>query len=92
MEAKKEPSLVEIIAYKDTWRQGLDSFISMLRSRFLLLKQLLAPTGSIYVHLDWHAVHYVKVLMDEIFGYETLRERDGLETSTIAAGDAHAVA
>ncbi len=70
VEARKEPSLVEIIAYKDTWRQGLDSFISMLRSRLLLLKQFLSPTGSIYVHLDWHAVHYVKVLMDEIFGYE----------------------
>ncbi len=70
VEAKKEPSLVEILAYKDTWRQGLDSFLSMLRERLLLLKDLLAPTGSIYVHLDWHAVHYVKVLMDEVFGYE----------------------
>ena len=70
VEAKKEPSLVEILAYKDTWRQGLDSFLSMLRERLVLLKELLASTGSIYVHLDWHAVHYVKVLMDEIFGYE----------------------
>jgi|GEM_PF-3129728 len=69
---KKEPSLVEILAYKDTWRQGLDSFLTMLRRRLELLKELLAPTGSIYVHLDWHAVHYVKVLMDEIFGYESL--------------------
>jgi DNA modification methylase len=70
VQAKKEPSLVEILAYKDTWRQGLDSFLSMLRERLVLLKDLLAPTGSIYVHLDWHAVHYVKVLMDDIFGYE----------------------
>ena len=70
VQARKEPSLVEIIAYKDTWRQGLDSFVSMLRARLVVLKQLLAPTGSIYVHLDWHASHYVKVLMDEIFGYE----------------------
>lgn len=71
--AKKEPSLVEILAYKDTWRQGLDSFLSMLRARLTLLKDLLAPTGSIYVHLDWHAVHYVKVLMDELFGYENFQ-------------------
>lgn len=70
VQAKKEPSLVELIAYKDTWRQGLDSFLSMLRARLVLLKELLSPTGSIYVHLDWHAVHYVKVMMDEIFGYE----------------------
>jgi hypothetical protein len=73
VEVKKEPSLVEILAYKDTWRQGLDSFLSMMRERLVLLRDLLAPTGSIYVHLDWHAVHYVKVLMDEIFGYENFR-------------------
>lgn len=68
--ATKEPSLVEILAYKDTWREGLDSFLSMIRARLVLLKDLLAPTGSIYVHLDWHAAHYVKVLMDEVFGYD----------------------
>lgn len=73
VQAKKEPSLVEILAYKDTWRQGLDTFLSMLRARLLLLKDLLAPTGCIYVHLDWHAAHYVKVLMDELFGYENFR-------------------
>lgn len=70
VQAKKEPSLVEILAYKDTWLQGLDSFLTMLRRRLELLKDLLAATGSIYVHLDWHAAHYVKVLMDEVFGYE----------------------
>lgn len=70
VQVKKEPSLVEVLAYKDTWRQGLDSFLTMLRRRLELLKELLAATGSIYVHLDWHAVHYVKVLMDELFGYE----------------------
>jgi adenine-specific DNA-methyltransferase len=73
VQVKKEPSLVEILAYKDTWRQGLDSFLTMLRRRLELLKEFLAPTGSIYVHLDWHAVHYVKVLMDEVFGYENFR-------------------
>jgi DNA modification methylase len=70
VQAKKEPSLVEHLAYRDTWRQGLDSFLSMLKRRLELLKELLAPSGSICVHLDWHAVHYVKVLMDELFGYE----------------------
>lgn len=73
VQAKKEPSLVEHLAYRDTWRQGLDSFLSMLKRRLELLKELLAPTGSIYVHLDWHAVHYVKVLMDELFGYERFK-------------------
>ncbi len=86
VQAKKEPSLVELIAYKDTWRQGLDSFLSMLRARLVLLKDLLAATGSIYVHLDWHAVHYVKVLMDEIFGYENFQHEIIWKRTTSRAG------
>jgi len=74
-------------AYKDTWRQGLDSFLSMLRERLLLLQQLLAPTGSIYVHLDWRTVHYVKVLMDEIFGHQAFID-EIVWRSTNAHGDA----
>ncbi|MFA5348982.1 MAG: site-specific DNA-methyltransferase [Candidatus Paceibacterota bacterium] len=65
----KEPTIIETIAYKDTWQNGLDSFLQMMRERLELMKDLLSPTGSIYVHLDWHAIHYVKVLMDEIFDY-----------------------
>lgn len=67
---EKLPTLIEEIAYKDTWKDGLDSYLSMMRDRLELLKRLLAPTGSIYVHCDWHAGHYLKVLMDEVFGYD----------------------
>lgn len=65
----KEPTIIETIAYKDTWQNGLDSFLQMMRERLELMKDLLSPTGSIYVHLDWHTSHYVKVLMDEVFDY-----------------------
>jgi len=65
----KEPTIIETIAYKDTWKNGLDSFLQMMRERLELMKDLLSNTGSIYLHLDWHTVHYVKVLMDEIFDY-----------------------
>jgi adenine-specific DNA-methyltransferase len=65
----KEPTIIETIVYKDTWQNGLDSFLQMMRERLLLMKDLLASNGSIYVHLDWHTVHYIKVLMDEIFDY-----------------------
>jgi len=41
--------------------------------RLVLMRELLAEDGSIYVHLDWHVGHYVKVMMDEIFGYENFR-------------------
>lgn len=61
------------LAYRDTWAGGLDEFLSMLRERLILLRELLADTGSIYVHLDRRASHYAKVLLDEIFGYDCFR-------------------
>jgi len=86
VQARKEPSLVEILAYKDTWRQGLDSFLLMMRERLILLKKFLAPTGSIYVHLDWHAAHYIKVLMDELFGYENFLAEIAWKRANARAG------
>lgn len=69
-EMTKEPSVIERLAYKDTWAGGTDSYLDMLYPRLQLMKRLLAPNGSIYVHLDWHVGHYVKVMMDEVFGKE----------------------
>lgn len=48
-------------------------FLEFLRKRLLLLKELLSDDGSIYIHLDWKKVHYVKVLADEIFGEENFQ-------------------
>jgi len=72
-EFTKEPSVIERLAYKDTWAGGTDSYLDMLYPRLQLMKRLLAPDGSIYVHLDWHVGHYVKVMMDEIFGKDNFR-------------------
>lgn len=44
------------------------SYLEMIAVRLMLMKETLKPTGSIFVHLDWHAVHAVKLIMDEIFG------------------------
>ena len=49
----KEPNLLEQIAYRDTWGRGADSFISMIYERLVLMRDLLADDGSIYVHCDW---------------------------------------
>lgn len=57
-------------AYKDTWGKGKESYLKMLTLRLLFMKDLLSEDGSLWVHLDWHAVHYVKVILDEIFGEE----------------------
>ena len=54
--------------YKDTWQSGMEDFLTMLTQRLLLMKDLLSQEGSIVLHMDWHAVHYVKMIMDEIFG------------------------
>lgn len=72
-EITKEHSIIEEKAYRDTWGNGLNSYLQMMYERLVLMKELLAENGSIYVHLDWHVGHYVKVMMDEIFGYENFR-------------------
>ena len=66
----KQPSIIEQKAYRDTWGRGLDSYLQWFYETALLLRELLAEDGSIYVHLDWHVSHYAKAVLDEIFGYE----------------------
>lgn len=55
-------------AYNDNFDKGLEGYLRMLTPRLFAMKDLLAEEGSIFVHLDWRTVHYVKVIMDEIFG------------------------
>ena len=64
---------VNEIAYIDKWKKGLESYLSFLQQRLVLMKELLTVNGSIYVHLDWHISHYVKLMMDEIFGINNFR-------------------
>lgn len=54
--------------FEDRW-SGIDDYLGFLAPRLIEMKRLLNASGLIAVHLDWHAVHYVRVLMDEIFGY-----------------------
>lgn len=63
-----KPTVLEQFAYSDTWKEGTVSYLKNLYPRLYLMRELLSDKGSIYVHLDWHVGHYVKVLMDEIFG------------------------
>jgi len=69
----EEGQFLDNTAYKDKWREGLDSYLNFLYERLVLMKELLASKGSIYVHLDWHISHYIKLIMDEIFGIENFR-------------------
>lgn len=69
----QKPTTIEQFAYADTWKDGTASYLRMLYPRLVLMRELLSDHGSIYVHIDWHVGHYVKVLMDEIFGKENFR-------------------
>lgn len=64
----KEPNLLEQIAYRDTWGKGADSFISMIYERLILMRDLLAEDGSIYVHCDWRVTAFIRMALDEVFG------------------------
>jgi adenine specific DNA methylase Mod len=67
-EVEKEPSVLEQLAYRDTWGGGTDSYLQMLWDRLTLARDLLSDRGSIYVHLDYRMDSYVRSMMDEIFG------------------------
>lgn len=69
----QKPTVLEQFAYSDTWADGTASYLAMITPRLLLMKELLSAKGSIYVHLDWHVGHYVKLILDEIFGKHNLR-------------------
>ena len=64
----KEPSVIEQKAYRDTWGKGLDSYLKWFYETVVLLRELLADDGSLYVHLDYHVGHYAKTALDEVMG------------------------
>jgi adenine-specific DNA-methyltransferase len=68
VELEQKPTVIEQFAYSDTWADGTASYLAMITPRLVLMRELLADTGSIYVHLDWHVGHYVKLILDEVFG------------------------
>lgn len=58
--------------YNDSWK-SINDYLDFLRPRLFWMRELLSDRGSIYVHLDWRVGHYVKILMDEIFGKENFK-------------------
>lgn len=63
----------EVRTFEDIWEGGITSYLIWLNARLWEMKRVLKKTGSIYVHCDWHASHYIKTEMDKIFGYENFR-------------------
>ena len=59
----------ELRSFSDIWEGGMPGYLIWLNARLFEMKRLLKKSGSIYVHCDWHASHYIKVEMDKIFGH-----------------------
>ncbi len=70
---QQKPTVIEQFAYADTWEQGTVSYLRMMYPRLVLMRELLSDRGSIYVHIDWHVGHYVKLILDDVFGKDNFR-------------------
>lgn len=73
MKCSQKPTVIEQFAYADTWEEGTISYLKMIYPRLVLMKELLSEKGCIYVHIDWHICHYLKLVLDDIFGKENFR-------------------
>jgi len=72
-EITKEPSAIEEIAYRNMWKEGPSSFFQYIYQRIKIMQELLADDGFIFVRFDYHYSHYIKSILDEIFGYTNFR-------------------
>jgi len=68
----KDQSTLEMVAYRDTWGRGRESYLQMIAERLTLMCELLSDKGSLYVHCDWHVNSHLRLILDELFGTENL--------------------
>ncbi len=80
----KDQSTLEMVAYRDMWGKGTDSYLHMMFERLVLMRELLKDTGCLFVHLDETVSHYVKVILDEVFG-----DQSYVNSVTWKRSDAH---
>lgn len=72
-EVVQRPTVIEQFGYSDLWEKGTVSYLEYMYSRLVLMRELLSERGSIYVHIDWHVGHYMKIILDDVFGKENFR-------------------
>jgi len=84
----KEPSMIESKAYRDTWGRSLDSYLEWFYGMASYLRDLLDNEGALYVHLDYQVAHYVKCILDDIFGTD-LFANELVWKRTSARSDTH---
>jgi adenine-specific DNA-methyltransferase len=81
----REPEMVQ--AYRDTWELGLHSYLTYLRDRLLVCRELLHPSGSIFIQISDENLHHVRELMDEVFGAENSVSVITFKKTTSASGE-----
>lgn len=64
---------IPLMAFADFKNKDLAAYLRFMHERLLSLRELLSDTGTLYIHLDWHVVHYIKLIMDDLFGYKNFR-------------------
>lgn len=64
----KDQSTLEMVAYRDMWGKGTDSYLHMMHERLTLMRELLSEKGSIYVHCDWRMNSHLRLVLDDVFG------------------------
>lgn len=79
----------EIRSFVDRWEGGIEVYLDWMRERIQEMYRVLKPTGSLYLHCDWHASHYLKVMLDEIFGYKNFKNEIVWNYQTGGASKAH---
>ncbi len=84
-EATKKQSVIEEIAYNDTWGRGISSYLAMMYERLKLMHDLLAGDGSIYVHCDWRVNSYLKLILDDVFAQQNF-QREIVWDITVLSG------
>ena len=72
-DVEQKPTTIEQFGYADMWKDGTVSYLRYMYPRLVMMRELLSDRGSIYVHIDWHVGHYVKVLLDDIFGKDNFQ-------------------
>lgn len=83
---EKAPTVLEEIAFRDTWGKGEDSFLAMIYERLLLMKDLLSPDGSIFVHCDHRLNSNIRLILDELFGKDNFASEIIWKRKTGTAG------
>jgi adenine-specific DNA-methyltransferase len=81
----REPEMVQ--AYRDTWQLGLHSYLTYLRDRLVVARDLLTPSGSVFVQISDENPHHVRELMDELFGAENICSIISFYKTTSASAD-----